>query len=92
MGITMSFLTLSIKLGVALRGIVIPAFLGFIAYDATATTFDAAAQNGISFMYFLLPVIILIISLIPFLFFRIKDSDIPKMNAEIQAREAEQAA
>ena len=35
---------------------------------ATATTFDAAAQGGISFMYFLLPVIILAISLVPFLF------------------------
>ncbi len=92
MGVTMSFLTLSIKLGVALRGIVIPAFLGFIAYDATAATFDAAAQSGISFMYFLLPVIILAISLVPLLFFRIKDSDIPKMNEEIQAREAKQAA
>lgn len=88
MGVTMSFLTLSIKLGVALRGIVIPAFLGFIAYDATATTFDAAAQGGISFMYFLLPVIILAISLVPFLFFRIKDDDIPKMNAEIAERES----
>ena len=88
MGVTMSFLTLSIKLGVALRGMVIPAFLGFIAYDATAATFDAAAQSGIATMYFILPVVILVISLIPFLFFRIKDADIVQMNKEIAEREA----
>jgi GPH family glycoside/pentoside/hexuronide:cation symporter len=88
MGVTMSILLLGIKLSVALRAIIIPAFLGFIAYDPTAAVFDAAAQAGISSMYFILPVVILVISLVPLLFFRIKDSDITQMNKEIAEREA----
>lgn len=91
-GVTMSFLTLSIKLGVALRGIIVPAFLGYIAYNASATVFDAAAQSGISALYFLLPVALLVVSLIPLAFFRIKDSDIVKWNEEIQQREAQKSA
>lgn len=86
-GVTMSFLTVSIKLGVTLRAVILPAFLGFVGYNAAATTFDAAAQASISQMYFLLPVVLLVISLIPILFFNIKDSDVPKMNEEIQQRE-----
>lgn len=40
-------------------------------------------------MYFLLPIVLLIVSLVPFLFlFKIKDEDIVTMNAEIAEREA----
>lgn len=86
-GVTMSVMTVSVKLGVTLRAIILPAFLAMVAYDSTATVFDAAAQAGISQMYFLLPIGLLVLSLIPFLaFFKIKDSDIEKMNAEIAAR------
>ena len=86
-GVTMSVMTVSVKLGVTLRAIILPAFLAMVAYDSTAIVFDAAAQAGISQMYFLLPIGLLVLSLIPFLaFFKIKDSDIEKMNAEIAAR------
>lgn len=87
-GVTMSIMTVSVKLGVTLRAIILPAFLAMVAYDSTATVFDAAAQAGICQMYFLLPIGLLVLSLIPFLLlFKIKDSDIEKMNAEIAAHE-----
>lgn len=88
-GVTMSIMTVSVKLGVTLRALILPAFLAAVAYDATATVFDAAAIAGIQQMYFLLPIGLLVVSLIPFLFmFRIKDEDIVKMSAEIAEREA----
>lgn len=88
-GVTMSLMPVSVKVGVTLRAIILPAFLAFVGYDAAATTFDAAAQAGIFQMYFLLPVVLLAVSLVPLIFmFRIKDSDVETMNAEIEAREA----
>ena len=88
-GVTMSIMTVSVKLGVTLRALILPAFLAAVAYDATATVFDAAAIAGIQQMYFLLPIGLLVVSLIPFLFmFRIKDDDLVKMSAEIAEREA----
>lgn len=86
-GVVMSFLTVSIKLGVTLRAVILPLFLGFVGYNAAATTFDAAAQTSIGQMYFLLPVALLAISLVFIFFFNIKDSDIPMMNEDISARE-----
>ncbi|MCI6611426.1 hypothetical protein [Mitsuokella jalaludinii] len=51
------------------------------------TVFDAAAIAGIEQMYFLLPIGLLVVSLIPFLLlFKIKDSDVTKMNEEIAQR------
>lgn len=92
-GVTMSIMTVAVKLGVTLRAMILPAFLAFVSYDATATVFDAAAKAGINQMYFLLPMALLIVSLIPLLFlFKIKDSDVTKMNAEIQEREQAEAA
>ncbi len=88
-GVTMSIMTVAVKLGVTLRAVILPAFLAFVAYDATATVFDATAQAGIGQMYFLLPIILLVASLIPLVFlFRIKDADIPKMNKEIEEASA----
>lgn len=87
LGVTMSIMTVSVKLGVTLRAIILPAFLAMVAYDSAATVFDAAAMAGISQMYFLLPIGLLVASLIPFLFlFKIKDADVETMNAEIAAR------
>ena len=87
-GVTMSVMTVSVKLGVTLRAIILPAFLAMVGYVSSATTFDAAAQAGIAQMYFLLPIGLLIASLVPFLLlFKIKDSDVEEMNAQIAARE-----
>lgn len=89
-GVTMSIMTVAVKLGVTLRAMILPAFLALVAYDATATTFDAAAIAGINQMYFLLPIGLLVVSLVPFLLlFKIKDDDVASMSAEIALREAQ---
>lgn len=88
-GVTMSIMTFAVKMGVTLRAMILPAFLAMVAYDATATVFDAAAVASISQMYFLLPAGLLIASLIPFVFlFKIKDEDVVSMNKEIAERAA----
>lgn len=87
-GVTMSVMTVSVKLGVTLRAIILPAFLAMVGYVSSATAFDAAAQAGIAQMYFLLPIGLLVASLIPFLLlFKIKDSDVEEMNTQIAVRE-----
>lgn len=92
-GVTMSIMTVAVKLGVTLRAIILPAFLAFVAYDSAATVFDAAAIAGINQMYFLLPVGLLVVSLIPFFFlFKIKDEDVARMNEEIAERESSSCA
>lgn len=89
LGVTMSIMTVAVKLGVTLRAIILPAFLALVAYDATATVFDAAAIAGINQMYFLLPLGLLVVSLVPILaLFRIKDDDVVRMNKEIAERAA----
>lgn len=88
-GTTMSIMTVSVKLGVTLRAMILPAALAAVGYVSTATVFDAAAITGINQVYFLLPLALLVVSLIPFIFlFRIKDSDVTRMNEEIAARNA----
>lgn len=88
-GTTMSIMTVSVKLGVTLRAMILPAALSAVGYISTATVFDAAAIAGINQVYFLLPLALLVVSLIPFVFlFRIKDSDVIRMNEEISARNA----
>lgn len=87
-GVTMSLMPVAVKVGVTLRAVILPAFLAFVGYDAAATTFDAAAQSGIFQMYFLLPIALLVVSLIPLiLLFKIKDKDIEPMSDEINERE-----
>lgn len=88
-GTTMSIMTVSVKLGVTLRAMILPAALAAVGYVSTATVFDAAAITGINQVYFLLPLALLVVSLIPLIFlFRIKDSDVTRMNEEIAARNA----
>ncbi len=88
-GTTMSIMTVSVKLGVTLRAMILPAALAAVGYVSTATVFDAAAIAGINQVYFLLPLVLLAVSLIPLIFlFRIKDSDVTRMNEEIAARNA----
>ncbi|MCI9627718.1 MAG: hypothetical protein HFJ64_00555 [Eggerthellaceae bacterium] len=87
-GVTMSLMPVAVKVGVTLRAVILPAFLAFVGYDAAATTFDAAAQSGIFQMYFLLPIALLVVSLIPLIFlFKIKDKDVEPMSDEINERE-----
>ena len=87
-GTTMSIMTVAVKLGVALRAMILPAALAAVGYVSSATVFDAAAIAGINQVYFLLPFVLLLVSLVPFLFlFKIKDADVVRMNEEIAARD-----
>lgn len=87
-GTTMSIMTVAVKLGVMLRAMILPAALAAVGYVSSATVFDAAAIAGINQVYFLLPFVLLLVSLVPFLFlFKIKDADVVRMNEEIAARD-----
>ena len=87
-GTTMSIMTVAVKLGVTLRAMILPAALAAVGYVSSATVFDAAAIAGINQVYFLLPFVLLLVSLVPFLFlFKIKDADVVRMNEEIAARD-----
>ena len=87
-GTTMSIMTVAVKLGVMLRAMILPAALAAVGYVSSATVFDAAAVAGINQVYFLLPFVLLLVSLVPFLFlFKIKDADVVRMNEEIAARD-----
>ena len=87
-GTTMSIMTVAVKLGVTLRAMILPAALAAVGYVSSATVFDAAAIAGINQVYFLLPFVLLLVSLVPLLFlFKIKDADVVRMNEEIAARD-----
>ena len=84
----MSIMTVAVKLGVTLRAMILPAALAAVGYVSSATVFDAAAIAGINQVYFLLPFVLLLVSLVPFVFlFKIKDADVVRMNEEIAARD-----
>ena len=85
-GLVMAVCSLSIKCAVALRGVMIPIFLGFIGYEATAAV-TPALQSGMKSLFGIFPLVFIILSLIPLFFFKIDDKDVKKMEAEITARE-----
>lgn len=85
-GVTMAFCSLAIKLGVAIRGMVIPAVLGTIGYVATAADPTIYAE-GIKNAYAFFPVICLAISFIPLIWFKLSDEKVAQMDKEIAERE-----
>lgn len=86
-GVIMAFSSLSIKLGIAIRGVLIAYVLGAIQYSPTATI-TAAAQSGIKTLYIVVPVVVLVISLIPLFFFKLDDKEVIRMEEEIKARKS----
>lgn len=85
-GVVMSFCSLAIKLGVAIRGVMIPAVLGWIAYDPNATAITADAKGGIKMMFLLIPAALMLVSLIPLAGFRLDEEKVAQMEKEIAAR------
>ena len=86
-GVTMAFCSLAIKLGVAIRGVIIPVALSIIAYDPNAadpTVFASGIQN----VYAIFPIACIAISLIPLIFFKLSDEKIDQMDKEIAERDA----
>ncbi len=90
-GVTMAFCSLAIKLGVAIRGVIIPVVLGMIAYDATAAD-PTVFAGGISSLYGLFPAVCIAISLIPLIGFKLSDEKIAQMDKEIAERDAAKPA
>ncbi len=90
-GVTMAFCSLAIKIGVAIRGVIIPVVLGMIAYDATAAD-PTIYASGIQNLYGLFPLVCIVISLIPLIGFKLSDEKIAQMDKEIAERNAANAA
>jgi len=87
-GIIMAFCSLAIKLAIAVRGVLIPAVLAALSYDATLTIFPESMVSGIKNAYVLVPSIAIIVSLIPLAFFKLDDKKVMEMEDEIAKRKA----
>ena len=83
--VIMSFSSLAIKISIAVRGVVITSVLSAIAYNADAAITDSTV-SGIKMLFLLVPIVFLVISIIPLLGYKIKDSDIAVMEKELQER------
>jgi GPH family glycoside/pentoside/hexuronide:cation symporter len=86
-GVTMAFCSLAIKLGVAIRGVIIPAVLGAVGYVATAAD-PTVYSDGIHTLFSVMPVACLILSFVPLAFFKLDDERIAQMDKEIRERSA----
>lgn len=86
-GVAMAFCSLAIKIGVAVRGMIIPAVLAAIGYVATAPDLTIYA-DGISTAYTWMPIVCFAVSLIPLIGFKLTDEGIVKMEKEIAERTA----
>ena len=85
-GVIMSFCSLAIKTAIALRGVLITAVLGFIAYDVNATVVTESAQMGIRALFAGAPVVAIVLSLIPLAMFDLTDERVEEMEREISQR------
>ena len=83
--IIMSFSSLAIKISIAVRGAVIPAVLAAIAYNPDGAI-TSAVQDGIKMLFLIVPITFLILSIVPLLAYKIKDSDVTMMEKELQER------
>ncbi len=89
-GVAMAFCALAIKIGVAIRGVIIPAVLAGVGYVATASDPTIYAE-GIRMGYTWMPIICFAVSLIPLIGFKLTDQGIMDMEKEIQQRKESEA-
>lgn len=81
-GMAMALCNTSIKVCIVIRGMIITTVLSVINYNPNVVaTYEVI--NGIKILFFLIPIGFLIISLIPLIWFKIKDSDIENMEKSI---------
>ena len=85
--VIMSFSSLAIKISIAVRGIVITSVLSAVGYHADAAI-TSSTVSGIKILCLVVPIIFLVVSIIPLLGYKIKDSDIAIMEKELQERES----
>ena len=77
-GMAMALCNTSIKVCIVIRGMIITGVLSLINYSPdVARTYEVV--NGIKTLFFLIPIGFLILSLIPLIWFKIKDNDIEYM-------------
>ena len=77
-GMAMALCNTSIKVCIVIRGMIITGVLSLINYSPdVARTYEVV--NGIKTLFFLIPIGFLILSLIPLIWFKIKDNDIGYM-------------
>ncbi len=74
------------KLGLGLGQVVLGWILAFGGYDATAAVQSASAMAAISFLYNWLPVIMIVVTFIVMLTYRL-DSQMPQIQKELKERE-----
>lgn len=84
-GFIMGLLSFSIKMSLFIRGLIITFVLGFIGYSANMTVTDQVASN-MSTAFFIIPAILMALSIIPLFMMKMKDSDVIDMRKEIEAR------
>lgn len=77
-GMVMALCNTSIKVCIVIRGVIITAVLGLINYNPSAAI-TPSLVNGIKTLFFLVPIGFLAVSLIPLIWFKIKDSDVEDM-------------
>ena len=70
-----------------LLGIVITSVLSAVGYHADAAI-TSSTVSGIKILCLVVPIIFLVVSIIPLLGYKIKDSDIAIMEKELQERES----
>lgn len=87
-GIIMACSSMAIKIAIAIRGSIIAAVLAAIAYSADAAI-TPDIESGIRLLYFLIPAAFSLLAILPFLFYKIKDSSIETMEKEIASRKNE---
>ncbi len=83
--VIMSFSSLAIKISIAVRGVVITSVLSVIGYKADAAI-TASTEGGIKMLCLIVPIVFLVVSIVPLLGYKIKDSDVVKMEKELQER------
>lgn len=86
-GVVMAFCSLAIKLGIAVRGVLITAVLGYIAYDPNATIMTADAKAGVKLLFIVVFGAVMVASLIPLAFFKLDEKKVSDMEKEIAQRQ-----
>lgn len=84
-GIVNAIIGFFFKFGMALGGVVPGYVLAAFTFNANNTAQSAHSMQGILLVQTLIPVAFLIIAMIDFAFYNLKDEDVNKMNAELEA-------
>ena len=85
-GIVNALTGIFFKAGMTLGGIVAPAVLGYVAYDATTTNQTPLVEEGILWIACVIPAALLLIAIFIISRYELTDEKIDEINKEIEAR------